>query len=244
MALGRRGKAEIMMAGKCDRPYYITTNLETERDWQEPGATIIPKTHPLMTNFPHPAPLPVGFTASSCRISMWNTNPWETCQTPGGSPYPQMALTLTTTSRAFLPMVHFLITTVTKHWRTIILSWTSNPNPGTPLPGFLGLQHKDLSPHPTFAHNPAGKPLTLPIWGQRNYIENGVPHFKCWGGTVISSSPMEWGMLAPLSPKQVLKCFEKKKNLINQRVFVHLSALQNTRVHLKLKQRNPLNKQT
>lgn len=32
MALGRHGKAEIMMAGKCDRPYYITTNLETERE--------------------------------------------------------------------------------------------------------------------------------------------------------------------------------------------------------------------
>lgn len=92
---------------------------------------------------PPPGPSSYGFHSfqTSWRTSMWNMSSWEAFQTQGSSLYPQMTRGIGTntedTPRLFLPIVHLVITTVTKLWRTITHSWASNPNPGTPVPSFL-----------------------------------------------------------------------------------------------------------
>lgn len=70
VALGRRGKAEIMMAGKGDRSCSRHNKPGNSERLAGTRSHYNPQDSPLMTDFPHPAPLPVGFTASSCRISM------------------------------------------------------------------------------------------------------------------------------------------------------------------------------
>lgn len=133
----------------------------------------------------------------------------------------------TATDRCFSslsPIVHLMTTAIAKHWRTIIHSWASNPNPGTParLLEFTALGPDSLpylrsqSLKKTSHFSPLGSEnIQLKIWSLISGVEGeqSLLHLP-WSGKISLTEP-KTSFQMPL-----------KRN-INQTAFVHLSVLWN-----------------